>query len=278
MTLATGLALLMLLAASAAADGQAWHDRFEDAQQAAGASGRPILAAFHSVGCGPCAKMQQETLEDPEVAAVIRDRFEAVQVNALNRQDLATSHLVAFYPTVKFIDASGVTVYDCQGFIPSDDFLGVMQRALAAHEALQRARAASVGEDVSADDSLEIARDFLGARQYQQAADWARSTLERSDDDQAALRAGAQYLLGAALTEAGEPGRAEQPLVSALQSSGGASWEWDARLKLGYVWLQRGEDDSGIGLLQRVHVSEEAAPEIRREAARLLRWWGVEVD
>jgi predicted negative regulator of RcsB-dependent stress response len=124
---------------------------------------------------------------------------------------------------------------------------------------------------------LGIARDFEHARQHQRAAEWARKTVTAAEPG-STTAAEAQYVLGVALVESGEPAKAEQPLVSALKHTDGAAWQWNARVKLGYVWLQRGEDDSGIGLLQSVHASEEAAQEVRERAEELLRWWGVEVQ
>ena len=78
--------------------------------------------------------------------------------------------------------------------------------------------------------------------------------------------------------DAGEPGGAKRPLIDALKLANGAQWQWDARVKLGYIWLQQGDEDSGIGMLQTVHASDQAPEQIRAEAADLLTWWGVEVD
>jgi len=274
----TATAAIALLAVSAWADGGVrWHESLAAAKQAAVASGRPILVEFHSVGCGPCARMEQETLADPEVAGIIAQRFEAVRVNAIKQPQLATQFLVSFYPTVKFIDADGAVVHDAQGFVAAADFLGVMDRALEAHAALQRARSAAAEEPEDAAGALVIARDFYAARQNEHAVQWARTATEGAEDG-SPVKAEAQYVLGAALTEAGEPGRAEQPLVNALKHADGAVWQWDARLKLGYAWLQRGEDDSGIGMLQTVYASDAASTELKAEAKRLLQWWGVQVD
>lgn len=258
------------------ADDGRWHDSFDATMEAARESGRPVLVTFHSAGCGPCAQMQQVTLADERVTALIAQRFEAVSVSALKQPDLATRYLVAFYPTVKFLDAEGIPVHDRRGFVPPDEFLTVMRRALDAHSALKRAQRAAAEDPAGAGDLLAIARDFRAARQYRDAAEWAGRARDAAEAD--ALVAEASFLLGAALTDAGEPGRARQPLTDALKHAEGTPWRWEARLKLGYVWLQRGEEDSGIGLLQTVHASEEAAPDLRSEAARLLRWWGVDVD
>jgi thioredoxin-related protein len=273
----TIIALLVIASCAAAAGGTGWHADLPSALEAAAESGRPVLVEFHSVGCGPCARMEHETLGNPDVARTIEERFEAVRVDAVKHPELATKYLVSFYPTIKFTDAEGAVVHDTQGFVPPGEFREVMEQALEAHAALSRARAAAAGDVEEARDALAIARDFHTARQYQQAARWAREASARANDA-GAVKAEAQYVLGAALVDSGEPARAVQPLVNALKIAGGAKWQWAARAKLGYAWLQRGEEDSGIGMLQTVHASDEAPAELRSEAAELLAWWGVEVD
>jgi len=270
-------AALLLTAALPASPQVAWHTGFTEALAAAQDSGRPILTVFHSVGCGPCAQMEHETLADPRVAEIIARSFEAIRINALAQSELATRYLVSFYPTVKFLDADGSAVYDAQGFIAADDFLAVVDEALAAHAALQRARSAAAGEEPSAEGALAIARDFLRARHYPQAITWARATLARSAADPL-VTAETNSILGVALTDAGEPAEAEEALLAALSLADDAEWAWHTRLKLGYVWLQRGREDGGIDLLRVVREAEAAAPSVRSEAERLLRWWGVEAD
>ncbi|MFP4249384.1 MAG: thioredoxin family protein [Armatimonadota bacterium] len=278
MTVAGCIAAFLTISAWAAGSVQ-WHEDFAAAKHAAANTGRPIVAVFHSSGCGPCERMEDETLADPEVAGVIAERFEPVRVSAIHRHDLATAYLVSFYPTVKFLDAGGVVVHDTQGFVEASEFVGVMKRALDAHAALLRARSAADAEEgpEDAEGALAIARDFHAARQHEHAARWAREAVELADKTDV-IQGEAQYILGAALTDAGEPGQAQQPLVNALKVADGTRWQWDARLKLGYVWLQRGKDDSAIGLLQTVYASEEASGELRAEARHLLRWWDVDVD
>ncbi|HCA47098.1 MAG TPA: hypothetical protein DEP45_06950 [Armatimonadetes bacterium] len=263
--------LLMLLFALPGVTQQvAWHSDLATAMADAKQNGCPILAFFHSVGCGPCAQMEQETLADPQITALIAGRFEAVSINGITQADLAMRYLISYYPTVKFIDASGVSVYDCYGYIPPVDFLAVMNEGLAAHQALIRARSAAAQPEVSAEGALSIARDYLQASQFTEAAHWARRELD------AAPNAETQYLLGVALVEAGEPAQAEEPLLAALTATEDAPWLTHARLKLGYAWLQMGKDAAGIDLLKAVHAAADATPKIKAEAARLLRWWGVD--
>ena len=264
--------LMLLLALPGATQQVTWHPDLAAATAAAKQSGRPILALFHSVGCGPCGQMEQETLADQQVATLVVTRFEAVSINGLTQADLATRYLISYYPSVKFLDASGVSVYDCYGYIPPVDFAPVMNEALAAHQALLRARTAAAQPEVSADGALSIARDYLQASQFTDAAQWARRALET------AASAEAQYVLGVALVEAGEPAQAEEPLLAALTATEDAAWLTHARLKLGYAWLQIGEDEAGIDLLKTVYATADATPKTKAEAARLLRWWGADVE
>ncbi len=263
-----------MLAISASAKESLWHEGFASAVAAAEETRRPILVEFYGNGCGPCTRMEQETLADPDVATFIGEHFEPVRVNALQQSELATKYVVSFYPTVKFIDADGSAVYDSQGYIPSDEFMAVMRSALDAHRALERARAAADGDPTNAQEAVATARDFLSARQYEQAADWAREALALDD----APVAEASYVLGCALMEMGEPSQAASALESALAQAPEADWRLDAQLKLGFAWLQRGDEAEGIAMLRRVHGAENAGPALKTEAARLLEWWGADVD
>ncbi len=262
----------------ARADASLWHDDFASARAAAGESGKPLLVEFHGPGCGPCEQMERETLSDAEVSAMIREHFEPLRVNAVRDSDVATRYLVATFPTVKFIDADGTAVYDHASFVPPDRFMEVMREALQAHGALRRARALAedAGDGYSAHTALRTAVNFLAARQHDVAAQWSRRALERAGDEATELRAHASYVLGVALLEIGEPREAADHLETALLLDPGAVWAWEARLKLGFAWLQFDRRDRGADLLRVVADANAAEADTREEARRLLRWAGLE--
>ncbi|NLO04624.1 MAG: thioredoxin fold domain-containing protein [candidate division WS1 bacterium] len=255
-----------------------WHEDFATAQAAAAETGRPVMAVFHSVGCGPCTQMTTETLAAPAVAALAAERFEPVAVNALDEGDLAVRFMVSFYPTVKFLDGSGAVVHGVRGFVPAEGFLQIMNDALVAHAALLRAREAAAADPAGAEAALDVARDFASASQHQEAAEWARKAIGRAAEDATPIIAEARFILGGALLELGEPADAAEAMSSALELAPDALWRWDARVGLGYALLQRGEDAQATALLKSVLESDEAGERTRAEAVRLLRWVGVDAE
>lgn len=278
LTLATVVLVLLTGAAGAQEHDGPWHHSFTAAQEFARQSGRPLLINFGGPGCGPCERMTSETLGDDAVAAVIYEHFEAAHVNSALQPELATRYLVSQFPTIKFMYADGTVVHDHRGFAVAERFLKVMEKALVAHEALLRARsmAEEAGEDTSAEVAAQISRDFLTAQQHEDSAAWARRALDRTPDDAVDLRAKLFFVLGVALAEGGDPGAAVEPLQTALALDADAPWGWQARLNLGYAWLQTDERDKGGELLREVAAAEDADAEIRDEARLLLRWVGLD--
>ena len=272
--------ILFAISAGAAHDHEGpSYESFASAQSAASESCRPMLVNFGGPGCGPCERLRRETLSDTAVGAMIAERFEAAQVNAGTEPELATRFLVHQFPTVKFMDADGTVVHDHRGFAAAEEFLEVLKEGYQAHEALVHARAlaAEAGEEASAEVALEIARSFLAAQQYESAARWARPALEEMPEDAIEMRADAAFVLGFALVQIGEPRPGGEHLESALSLAANAAWAWEARVKLGYAWLQTDRREAAAELLREVAETEEVDRMIRYEARLLLRWAGLEV-
>lgn len=270
---------LLVATVTAYAQDMAWHANLADAAAAARASGKPILAVFAGAGCGPCEELQTVTFAAPEVVEAAQ-AFEAVVIDGFTERAVATHFLVSTYPTVKFLDADGTVVYDCTGFIPPDEFLKVLKRGLAAHQALVRARAAAAeaGETPSADAALAIARDFAFSWQYAKAAQWAQRALDAAPEQAVGTRAEALLIRGRALIEVGEPRLAVQALNEHLRLAPEGPQVWTARLALGNAWLQAGETETGVAVLLAVYRAPEAGDDLRAEARRLLFWAGVDVE
>ncbi len=270
---------LTAVASGWAAEGLAWHDSFQAAQAASAESGRPIMVVFRSAGCDPCAEFESVTLAAPSVVELAR-RFEVVPVNALLEPEIANRYLVSAFPTVKFLDADGTVVYDSQGLLGAAAFVEVMQRALAGHAALLRARqaAAEAADPPSPKLAVAIARDFALARQYADAADWARRALEEISEDGADVRAEALFIRGRSLVEMGEPYDAIDALTAYLQTAPVGDDVWRARVALGYAWVQSGANEAGAQLLRAVVEAEDAPMPARAEAGRLLQWAGAEAN
>lgn len=238
-----------------------------------------MLVNFSGPSCGPCEKLKRETLADEAVLEMLGEQFEAAQVDASLEPEIATRYLVNQFPVVKVLEAGGEVVYDHRGFVEAADFLGVMERALEAHATVLRARALAeeAGDAASPEQSMQIAQDFFSVGWYETSAGWARRALEAMPADDAQSRATASFVLGVSLAESGEPRAAVEPLEEALSLAPEAPWVWQARLNLGYAFLQVDDREQGGALLRQVAASEEADTEFRREARLLLRWVGLDL-
>jgi len=267
----------MLLAAVVALTGVAadeidWVDGFEAALEAAQASNKPVMVVFSSGGgCGWCTIMATETLADERVVAAAAS-FLAVTVNGLERDDLATRYMVAGYPTVVFVSPDGVVLTEVSGYIPAEPFVGAMEDALEAWEALQLARAlvAELGDaEGTPAQRLAIAREYATASSHRQAANWAAKALAAED---AEVRSEALLILGKALVDLDEPAEAVDPLSRFVASCPDHPGIWDAKLHLGYAYLMTDRAEEARPLLEDVVAN---APEDSREhtvALRLLAW------
>ena len=205
MRLATIALLIGALVTVGSADGIAWHESVEASLAAAAETGKPVLMVFNSGGdCGWCVQMGAETLVAPEVTALAAS-FEAVQINGLQRDDLATKYLVAGYPTVVFLAPGGEVIEKVSGYLPPEMFTEVMRGALDAHAALQQARAleaAIAGQQPAPEQLLAIARQYAKAKSFERAVEWGNRTLASGDE---AVLPEALLLVGKELVALDEP-------------------------------------------------------------------------
>lgn len=59
-----------------------WRSGYDAALSEAVASKRPLLIHFYGPACPPCRQMEREVLHQPEVVALLKDRYVAVKVDA----------------------------------------------------------------------------------------------------------------------------------------------------------------------------------------------------
>ena len=125
------VSLLLLLAADNARAGQWSHD-FESAQAQAQATGKPMLLHFSATYCGPCRRMEAETLHRGEVARLLDDCV-GVLIDVQQRKDLMNRYGIKTIPTDVVVDAGGREVYRRKSFATAsayrNELAGVMQRA-----------------------------------------------------------------------------------------------------------------------------------------------------
>lgn len=86
-----------------------------------------VYINFYADWCTYCAKMDKETLADPDVVAYLNEHFVVVKVNSDKAQDLSAAYQVQGLPTSWFLSAAGEKIAPIPGFVPANMFLPVLK-------------------------------------------------------------------------------------------------------------------------------------------------------
>ena len=126
---------------------------------------RPVLLFIGAPWCAATLEMARATYEDPIVAALIRDCFVPVRVDADRRPDIAERYALGGYPTTAFLDAGGAIVGGGT-FLPVDRMRDALARTasafasrrdeIAGRSAPRHEPAPSAAADPSDDDLLAL--------------------------------------------------------------------------------------------------------------------------
>ncbi len=119
---------------------------FEEDVAEAAESGKRVMIYLHQEGCPYCARLVEESFNNPEIEAYIRKNFEGITVNlwgdrevvAINDQNFtektfAAALKVQYTPTLIFLDERGKTALRLDGYYPPDQFL-IALRYVAEHQ------------------------------------------------------------------------------------------------------------------------------------------------
>jgi uncharacterized protein YyaL (SSP411 family) len=108
-----------------------WLPWSADAFARAAREGKPVLLSITAAWCQACHEMDHTTYADPEVAAMVRDRFVAVRVDTDRRPDINERYNLGGWPTTAFLTADG-DVITGGTFVPVDRMVGVLSRVSTA--------------------------------------------------------------------------------------------------------------------------------------------------
>ena len=108
-----------------------WLPWSADAFARAAREGKPVLLSITAAWCQACHEMDRTTYADPEVAALVRDRFVAVRVDTDRRPDINERYNLGGWPTTAFLTADG-DVITGGTFVPVDRMPGVLTRVASA--------------------------------------------------------------------------------------------------------------------------------------------------
>jgi uncharacterized protein len=108
-----------------------WLPWSADAFARAAREGKPVLLSITAAWCQACHEMDRTTYADPEVAALVHDRFVAVRVDTDRRPDINERYNLGGWPTTAFLTADG-DVITGGTFIAADRMAGVLGRVVSA--------------------------------------------------------------------------------------------------------------------------------------------------
>lgn len=129
------VAALAITSLSLAADFPKGSPKFEhslsDALAAAKTNGKPIVAVFSAVWCGPCQSMKKDVYPSPEVTAY-HDKFNWAYLDTddnSNEKD-AKKYGVSGIPHIQFLNAQGKPIDKQVGSSPAADFAKTLEGVL----------------------------------------------------------------------------------------------------------------------------------------------------
>src|SRR5262245_8300831 len=106
-----------------------WHaEAFDRAAREA----KPVLLSITAAWCRACHEMDRTTYADPDVAALIGERFVPVRVDTDRRPDINERYNLGGWPTTAFLTADGDVVTGGT-FVPLDRMIGVLTRVDEAY-------------------------------------------------------------------------------------------------------------------------------------------------
>jgi thiol-disulfide isomerase/thioredoxin len=106
-----------------------WFHNFDEAQNAAKATGKLIMIDFMASWCGPCKMMDQQVFQ----SAGFKDKavdFVLCKIDVDEQPALAQRFGITAMPTVKFVNEKGNVVHEFVGYGGPDQVYGDMQAAL----------------------------------------------------------------------------------------------------------------------------------------------------
>jgi uncharacterized protein YyaL (SSP411 family) len=107
-----------------------WHEWGEEAFAAAQRDNKPILLDIGAVWCHWCHVMDRESYEDPEIAAILNEKFIAIKVDRDERPDIDIRYQAGVqavsgqggWPLTAFLTPDGKPFYGGTYFPPSDGY------------------------------------------------------------------------------------------------------------------------------------------------------------
>lgn len=92
---------------------------------------KPVLLSISTVWCRSCREMDRTSYANPEIAALINDRFVPIRVDADDRPDISERYSLGGWPTTAFLTPSG-DILAGGTFVPAERMREVLRRVSEA--------------------------------------------------------------------------------------------------------------------------------------------------
>ncbi|WP_048198786.1 thioredoxin fold domain-containing protein [Methanocella arvoryzae] len=101
-----------------------WMEKYDEVQDVARKTGKPILLFFHSHHCSGCKMMIEKTLPTRDVVLHAGHRFALgmFEISEPGNKDLVKKYNVEWTPTFIIADKDGSEAYRFVGYLPPKDF------------------------------------------------------------------------------------------------------------------------------------------------------------
>jgi thioredoxin-related protein len=107
-----------------------WRHNLNRAAREAKRRGRPIFVQVSSPNCVWCQRMENSTLQHPEVCRLLTERFIAVKVDGSEDRDTVQQFAVRSYPTLLFAHPDGTVLQKQVGYLDTRELVRRLQETL----------------------------------------------------------------------------------------------------------------------------------------------------
>ena len=137
-----------------------WRPWSPEAFAAADRDRKPIILSIVTSWSHGCAEMDRMAYAQPEVAALLAERFVAIRVDADRRPDIASRYTLGGWPTTAFLNGEG-ELLGGGTYVAAERLPSVLQRVLAAFSAARPAAAADAASGEAGDSGSPLPVDEL---------------------------------------------------------------------------------------------------------------------
>ena len=150
--------VLLILSGGARAEAGRWMTDLKEAAAEARRLDRPLLIHFYADWCGPCQKMEGETLGSPALAAQLGNRFVGLKVNTDRNRELAKQFQIESLPSDVIMAPNGTVLAQTTGYQSQRDYLARLARVDAKFSDGRRVLDANTGNNANTPQGTEPLR------------------------------------------------------------------------------------------------------------------------